>query len=227
MSIDTKRVAALSPVVVVAMLATGAHAAVINPGTYRLGNHPDGEAAEPYYGLRLDEMYDVTTGHDVFTFDFEADGAAMYLDYDGTSVHIHGTAFGGLDTGSGYDWLHSGMVTIDFTYNLVAQSMFDDDLVVTTPDFTNSGSIQTWTNSEVLLYDYSGGHDYTFRMGDDDDDLGHRGYEGHSGWGWLNYQVGGDHVYSTDWLFTMTPVPAPGAAVLFALGLGRRRRRRR
>ena len=39
-------------------------------------------AAAPFYGLRLDELFDATKGHDIFTFDFEADGASIFLTYD-------------------------------------------------------------------------------------------------------------------------------------------------
>ena len=62
---------------------------------------------------------DVTGDTDVFTFDFESPGASMYLDYDGVSVRIHGTAFGGLDIGEWYDPAWSSLVAIDVTYAVV------------------------------------------------------------------------------------------------------------
>ena len=74
---------------------------VLRPGTYVLGDHPDGNAAPPTYGLRLDELINVTPGHDVFTFSFDAPGAEMRIDItsvgtDEYELHIYGTAFGGL-----------------------------------------------------------------------------------------------------------------------------------
>ena len=73
------------------------------PGIYALRNHPDNHLTPPEYGMRLDELFDVNPATlDVFSFDFEADGAAMFLEYDGSSIHIFGTAFGGLDIGQGH-----------------------------------------------------------------------------------------------------------------------------
>ena len=62
---------------------------LIEIGLYRLGNHPDKAEDPPEYGMRLDELFDFNPGeHDVVTFDFEADGAEMFLDFDGDSIHI-------------------------------------------------------------------------------------------------------------------------------------------
>ena len=47
-----------------------------------LGNHPDGGSAPPFYGMRLDELFDVTGNLDRFTVDFEAPGALVMLDFD-------------------------------------------------------------------------------------------------------------------------------------------------
>ena len=70
-------------------------------GRYALSNHPDGNAASPFYGLRLDGL--LNWDDDViYTFDFEAPGAGMLLDYSPGSIHIHGRAWGGEDTGNAY-----------------------------------------------------------------------------------------------------------------------------
>jgi len=83
----------------------------------------------------------VTGGHDKFTFDFDAEGATMWLDYDGTSIHIYGTAFGGRDAGTEYDPDWTSMVEIDFTYSVADRTADPQGLEVTTADFSNSGTM--------------------------------------------------------------------------------------
>ncbi len=65
-----------------------------------------------------------------------------------------------------------------------------------------------------------------FRLGDENNDAGHRGFNGISGWGWVNHDArdpgakGGSlssHIYASDFLFTATPsevppIPLPAAA---------------
>ena len=49
-----------------------------------------------------------------------------------------------------------------------------------------------------------------------------------SGWGWLDHGVAGNHVNSSDWLFTVVPTPGTTALMAIAVALfagGRRRRR--
>jgi hypothetical protein len=55
-------------------------------GTYVLGNHPDGNAAPPHYGLRIDNLFG---GVDPFTFDFECVGCDVKLVYDGVRSTGH------------------------------------------------------------------------------------------------------------------------------------------
>ncbi len=203
---------------------------VIQPGLYRIHNHPDGAVRTPYYGLRLDELYNVTTGHDVWTFDFDAPGSNMFMRYlfnplGQAVLHIYGTTFGGLDIGSVYHATHRGFFDVDFTYTDVTQVPGDDDLFFDGANYANDGSITPLdgdgdpSGPAIGLYDFGMG--YSFRLGDESHDNGHRGFDGVSGWGWMNYQAGPAHVYSTDWLFTVEPkpVPAPGAVALGALGL--------
>lgn len=201
-----------------------AHGGLIEPGTYVLGNHPDNNQDPPAYGLRLDELFNPNPGdHDVYTFDFVGD-TGMFLDYDGTTIRIYGRAFGGLQDGDMYDNdpANTSIVEIDFTYSDVGLVPGDDDLFADGQP-GGSGSI-TWldTNEVIALSSYPGGaDDEVFRFGNEDDDLGHRGYDGLSGWGWLTHGSG-EHVDFSDWAFT----PAPGAMALLGIGLLCPRRRR-
>ncbi len=213
--------------------AAPARAAIIQPGTYRLHNHPDGEAATPFYGLRLDELFNVTSGHDIFTFSFDHADSAVFMDWDGAStLHIYGTAFGGHDIGAEYSPspARTSLVTFDFTYTTIHPAAGDDDLIVTTPSLTNVGTL-TWvdTGEVINLWDKANVEGYTFRLGDENNDLGHRGFTGLSGWGWLNHHNPNVHVSASDWLFTAELIPGPPALVLLAMGVaisGRRRRSR-
>ena len=107
----------------------------------RLADHRDGNAAPPTYGLRLDELINVTPGHDRFTFSFDHPLALVQMmltevGADEFSIRIWGTAFGGRVVNNQYDPMMSGVAEIDFTYMLVHTVAGDDDLVVTTPSFT-------------------------------------------------------------------------------------------
>lgn len=202
---------------------------IIQPGLYQLHNHPAGTARQPLYGLRLDELYNVTGGHDIWTFDFDATGSEMFLDYsiNGANqavIRIYGTTFGGLDVGSAYHATHQGFFEVDFTYTGMTLVNGDDDIHYVGPNDSNTGSITPVdgngdpTGPSKPLFDYSMGH--SLRIGDESNDNGHRGFDGISGWGWMHYQAGGGYIASTDWLFTIDPkpVPAPGAAALGLIG---------
>ncbi len=220
-------------VLAAAGVAAPAHADVLpDPGTstvlYQLENHPDGSATPPSYGLRLDELYDVTSGHDIFTFDFEDAQSNMLMAFSSDTIRIYGTVYGGRDTGSGYaNDGDLGLYTVDFTYSIGVQLDANDDDTIVLADMQNTGSIITPRGDVIDLIDKSDGN-YSFRLGDEDNDNGHRGFDGISGWGWLNHG-GGPHVTASDWVFTVNPdpVPAPGAIALAALGLGFAGKRRR
>ncbi len=207
---------------------------VLRPGTYFLGDHPDGNAGPPNYGLRLDELIDVTPGHDVFTFSFDHADADMRIDItevatDEYELRIYGTAFGGLVENNEYVAAFAGLVDIDFVYMLAHPVNGDDDYIVTTPNFTNTGMI-TFEGEMIDLFDRANSEGYTFRLGDENDDLGHRGSSGVSGWGWFDHGTAGTHIYSSDWLFKVNGVvPTPGTAALLSIafaifGRGKRRR---
>ena len=213
-----------------AAIATAASAS-ISTGLYALHNHPDGSERPPLYGARLDELYDVTTNHDVFTFDFDGANSAMFLTYDGSTVHIYGHAFGGRDIGG--DWatdIYRGVYTFDFTYRYgVGLAPGDDDVLVDPGSYYNVGSVLTPTGDRISLHDgHYGNGQPDFRFGNEDNDLGHRGFNGISGWGWIFH--GGftaPYVASSDWLFTAQLVPTPGSLALLSAAAFMFRGRRR
>ena len=242
----------LSTLVASLCVSSGAMANTFHPGgplgeegTFFLNNHLDGNEAPVFYGLRLDELVDVTEGHDIFTFDFEHDDADVRITVGSTSIRIFGTAFGGLRDGDGYGDSSVGLWDIDFTYSAFDFASGDDDreTIGLAPD-DHFGTIAPQFDDTVFWLQDQDNGEFSFRLGDEDDDNGHRGFEGISGWGWLNhapFQGSPDdlaagptevfpHTYSSDWLFTVgeqAPVPEPASAVVFMAGsliLLRRRR---
>ena len=214
------------------LAATPAHGGlVLAPGSYILGDHPDGSAGPPSYGLRLDELIDFSGNHDIFTFSFDHAESNMRIDItevgvDEFQLHIYGTAFGGLVQDSAYDAVLSGVAEIDFLYTIANTVPGDDDYIVTTPNFTNTGVI-TFNGMTIDLFDRANAEGYSFRLGNEDDDLGHRGFDGVSGFGWLDHGIAGNHIAASDWIFTVVPAPGPAALLSMAFVLGARRKRRR
>lgn len=206
-----------------------ASAATIDAGLYQLGNHPDGNAVPPPYGMRLDELVDVTGGHDIFTFDFEHASSNMSLVYDnvGDTITISGTSYGGRDIGGAYAAdAYQGVYTVSFLYDVSVSQVPGDDDIQVTANQQNFGTITLPDGTTVkdLSDIFMGG--YSFRLGDEDDDLGHRGFPGISGWGWMD--VDGVHVANMDWLFTATYIPEPATAMMLLIGgslVAARRRR--
>lgn len=234
-------------------LLPAAFATSIPAGTYRLGSIPSGAAAPPVYGLRLDELVNVSAQHDIFTFDFDNPGSAMFLDWNGTdTVHIYGHTYGGVEYDGDTAWKNSGLFlnylgiyTIDFVYNQrVGPVLGDVDGVqdiqanaYANVDTRNSGYVILPDGTRKNLVEEKGDYTYTFRFGDQGA-LGYPGWTGLSGWGWMSV-IGprGEivHTDAQDWLFTATPyrgneIPEPGmmsmmGAGLLAMGLYRRLRK--
>ncbi len=191
---------------------------LVPDGTYQLGNHPDGNAGPPTYGLRLDGL---TTGNgsDIFTFSFDqADGADVKMVVDGGEITISGTVFGGRVVSNAYVVGESGLWDLSFTYNGAGLVAGDDDLQV--DDLlagTNTGTITKLFGDLAThdLVDYAGSHDFAFQLGNEADDLGHRGFAGISGWGWMNHAPTSDpawldhHLAASDWLFTGELISQP------------------
>lgn len=217
-----------------AVLLSGSAGAVVTE--YILFNHPDGSARPPKYGLRLDELFNITSNHDVFTFDFEHAASRMRLFYDDADtpgdltddeVRIAGTVFGGLDRGSDYHPDYSGIWEVDFRYteNFVSGGT-QIEIGPNSPN--NTGFIRSTfgmgNNEPIPMWDEDGNHGFSFKFNNTDNHrLGGHGISGPEwfvGWGWLNHHDPNVHVYSSDWLFTGKIVPEPGTVATLVAGLG-------
>lgn len=204
------------------LLSGSAGAAPILPGLYQLHNHPDGAINPPPYGLRLDELYDISPGDDRYTCDFDDPASDMKLIYNDVAdtITIFGHSLCGRDTGAGYAAdIYLDIYTINFVYNVGVEPVpGDDDIQVDAADFTNVGTITHPGLGTSNLSDVRAGGN-TFRFGDEDNDLGHRGFAGISGWGWL--AIDGDRRAgdADDWLFTATYIPEPASLGLLLVGL--------
>ena len=190
-------------------------------GTYRISNHPDGNAQPPTYCLRLDKLFG---SFSTITFDCDHPDADLEMVVNGSTVTISGTVFGGKDRGSDYDPNESGLWTLNFTYVNATTATGDDDLIVPPGGATHNGTgtivpqFSTTSGTVIAgtvyhLVDYECSYTYSFRLGDKDNDTGHRGYNGISGWGWLKYCEGATctdfrRPDTSDWLFTAEKICA-------------------
>jgi len=221
----------------VVLFASSAQAITI----YDLANHPAGGARPPTYGMRLDEIVDLTLNvHDIFTFDFDNAASSMRLEYDDIAgtIRIFGTVFGGLDTGVAYDPTASGLWDVDFTYRQNITSI-PGNLTVNPENANNNGTItplfnigSVLANTAIALVDEDGGKGFSFQLDNGDHRLSGTPLFGDPtlfvGWGWLNHS-GLPHVAASDWLFTARVVPEPGSMLLLGsaiLGASRLRRKK-
>ncbi|HHZ88797.1 MAG TPA: VPLPA-CTERM sorting domain-containing protein [Chromatiaceae bacterium] len=195
------------------MVSATASAAVL---TYSLSNHLDSgtlnetvNTAPPLWGLRLDGLT-TDNEHEIYLFDFDDAGSAMFLDYDDVAdtVHIYGTSLGGWDAdsglcvaypcvdidGNGFRDSTEELWTIDFLYNNVT-FIGDDgaDVIDTIPNkevvanHANFGTLTGTTSGTYDLRDHSNGTGQSFVLRDSVTYPGSIGVRG-----WLDYLFDGD-----------------------------------
>ncbi len=125
MNLPCSKLKSVSAIVIAGILL--ANATSVFAVSFSLHNHPDGSAAQPYYGLRLDGLW---TGNeeDVYTFDFDHKDSSMMLDLSKASngtynIEISGVTYGGQDGGSTYvNNKFLGLYDVKFTYTDVSLS---------------------------------------------------------------------------------------------------------
>lgn len=170
-------------------------------GEYVLRNHPvvGDPTPPPFFGLRLDKLFG---GKTPITFDFNhaQSDMRMRLENGGATVVIYGTTWGGQDTGASFAF--AGLWDVYFKYNNKASVVAgDDDIEVKGANVElSSGTISPnytttdFTNGQVFNLGDKADGGYSFRLGNENNDLGHRGHNGISGWGWITHN--GDGVMS-------------------------------
>lgn len=217
-------------------MSAAASAGILTETVFDLSDHPDGDRADPTYGLRLDNLFegDGMGGATTFSFDVVGDTTMTVTDNGGggISIDIVGTVYGGVDGGSDYVFAEGAYSLV---YRYVANVTADGTgWVVTDESAGNGGSLTSLGNADI-----PNGTVYSFEGFTSDDGPifkflqdGHRldGYEGFDdawvGRGW--HRV--DGVSGTqDFLFVGRLVPSPGAVMALACGgvFGASRRRRR
>ncbi len=176
----------LLPATLALTLPLAAQGSFLDPAKYELYNQTGTS-----YGLRLEELINITNDVDSFTFDFDAPGASVFMDLTASTIHIYGTVFGGLNTEAGYDPLQSGFWDLDFSYSTAFGTAHnDDDLIVAAAGAgLNSGSLKQLygTNLEITLRDSSAGHPYTLRLGDGQQETEEQATAEVTGTGWIDH----------------------------------------
>ena len=205
-----------------AVCATDASAAFDQ--VWRLNSHPDGNAADPIYGMRLDGL----GGHSPVTIDFDTGFVSLAYDNVAKQIRIVGTALGGHDIGSTYD--PSTAFTFEFLYDNVTEIASGTSLELVVNSATmfpgNSGSVTpledfgTLTGGvPVALSDKSNGT-FSFKFDNvDNHRLGGHGLSGPDtfvGRGWF------DRSGTNDFLFIGTKdpnltVPEPTSIAMWSI----------
>ena len=237
------------------VLGTGFAQAGTVVTTFRLGDHPAGNAAEPFYGLRLDNLFEVAPNAGTGAVGMGANGGVTSfsfsesrpddtsvkltvtdstMDGGGITLNIAGRAYGGEDDGSGYGF-GEGFYNIDFTYGFNVLEG-DGGWMIDPQSASNLGTITaegngdvdagaTWTFYEQVITSNP------FLFVPDGHRLGAGGTDAGSsfvGRGWVTYNEDGSNFRGVqDWLFVVVPTPSAALAAIPMLGMiGLRRRRR-
>lgn len=192
---------------------------------FALNDHPDGNVAPPYYGLRLDNI--LGSGPATLSMDhYDNTRLFVYEDNGSFSINITGTLYGGeVENGAYVDPMD---YEVDFWYHLnVADA--GNGWIVDGFAAGNSGTLtNTNDNSVYTLFGKANDQDRVFEFLAD----GHRLDNDDSSWvgrGWLTLESDGSNNLggAQDWIFTATVIPAPGSAALLGLaGVCAARRRR-
>ena len=217
-----------------ALVAGLAVASVASAGVttqqFLLSDHPDGSAALPTYGLRLDGL--VGSGVNSFTFNQFNDVVLTVTD-DGSmiTIDIEGTIFGGQHDGMGGYVGGGNAYAIDFTYAVNVEENAGGWRVLGSGNTQNTGTLTLLGSMDPTdIFTITDNNNNAFIFAPD----GHRLAGDNSsfvGRGWLTTNDNGSNTSGTqDWLFTAEEmiVPAPGSIALAGLGsvfaFGRRRR---
>ena len=217
--------------------------AAIEIKTFTVIDHPDGAALPPPYGLRLDNLFDVTpesgsvtpgpgtSGVTTFSFVNVQATVTTNTTTGDISVNIAGDVHGGRDTGGGYGF-GEGDYAIDFTYSANV-SPDGNGWKVSPMSSSNQGTIEFLSGSSAIaagttwrLYEQENNAGNTFVFKDDYHRLSGTGLplDTFVGRGWLDYTIGGTSV-TQDWLFiapdqpSLIIVPVPAAAPMGLAGL--------
>jgi len=201
------------------MVAASAQAA-----TFKLFNHPDGNAAPPLYGLRLDGLFG---GSGDVTFSLETT-QGVFLTAAGGQINISGVVE--LVETSGSSPAVGTLFDVNFTYTTNVSGV-SNGWIVDPGHPDNNGTLVSQSDPSLAftLFDApTTGNSFDFRADGD------RISGDSSTWvgdGWLDvYDSAGQLNGSPqDWLFTARMIPLPsgaGLAFMGLAGLGVARRRR-
>ncbi|MEZ6234246.1 MAG: small multi-drug export protein [Phycisphaerales bacterium] len=210
----------------------------------RLADHPDGNAAPPQYGLRIDNLFSQNNAGQALvggqsgttTFSFNAPGANVIIQvFDDTNdnvadrVHISGVAYGGRDNGGSYG-VGAGFYAIDYTYTANVGTTAEG-WDAARAGATNGGTITALTGAFAgeswSMTDKNSGN-RSFHFESDNHRLGGSSLDNSDvyvgrGWHMLDNGVMG----TQDFLFVAIPLPTTGmlagAGMLAVAGVRRRR----
>ncbi len=209
----------------IAALALTATAASADVFEFAMYNHPDGNAAPPFYGLRVDNMFG--NGRiNTFSIDHVGDSLlTVHEDGEDISIHMEGTLFGGGDGGDAH--VNPELYTYTFDFTDGVEKTGEGWIVVGTPEVNGGTLTRVSDGAEFEFSTKANGDDVAFIFEAD----GHRISGDSDSWvgrGWVQSDTNPRSQSTQDWLFRAEVVPAPGTIALGAMGglLVTRRRRK-